>query len=119
MDVIRVVDVPVGATTVEAQRLMNEPCAGNLYMLVQVLPLPGGSTRAFYQVVGRAYIDSQKPGSAARMNAKVAEDTLAVEFLKANLSKTSRDIEVAFRKETGIKRSYMWFQRRRRKDKAS
>jgi hypothetical protein len=44
------------------------------------------------------------------------EDACAVEFLKANLGKPNRIISDAFKKETGIVRSYMWFQRRR-KDK--
>lgn len=44
------------------------------------------------------------------------EDARALEFLKANLGKPSRVIAADFEKETGIVRSYKWFQRRR-KDK--
>ena len=54
MDRIRVVDVPCGTTAADAQRLMNEPCSENAYMLVQVLPLPDGTTRAFYRLLAKA-----------------------------------------------------------------
>lgn len=53
MDVIRVVDVPVGTCADGAQRLLNGPCAENSYLLVQVLPLPDGSLRAIYRLLAR------------------------------------------------------------------
>jgi hypothetical protein len=44
------------------------------------------------------------------------EDAKAVEYLKANFGKPDRVIQAGFKKESGIERSYKWFQRRR-KDK--
>jgi hypothetical protein len=109
MDVIRVVDVPVGATEDEAQSLMNVPCSENHYMLVQVLPLPGGASRAFYRLLGRAYTKPPKP--VPELTGKEDEDAQALKFLKANLGKPSRVIAADFKKETGIVRSFKWFQR--------
>jgi hypothetical protein len=42
------------------------------------------------------------------------EDVLALDFLKVNLGKPDRRIAAAFKAETGVERSYMWFQRRRK-----
>ena len=60
MNVIEVVDVPEGASEDEARTLLNRPCEANRYMLVQVLPLPSGGTRAFYRLAAFAY--DKKPG---------------------------------------------------------
>lgn len=59
MDVIRVVDVPCDTTAVEAQRLMNEPCIENAYLLVQVLQLANGTSRAFYRMLSKAFVGKQ------------------------------------------------------------
>jgi hypothetical protein len=53
MDLIRVVDVPVGSCADEAQRILNAPCTENSYLLVQVLTLPDGSLRAIYRLLAR------------------------------------------------------------------
>lgn len=50
MNVIQVVDVPAASSADDAQRLLNAPCAENRYLLVQVLQLPGGATRAIYRL---------------------------------------------------------------------
>ncbi len=42
------------------------------------------------------------------------DDVLAVDFLKAHLSTKDRDIAAALKSQTGIVRSYKWFQRRRK-----
>jgi Bifunctional DNA primase/polymerase, N-terminal/AAA domain len=45
---------------------------------------------------------------------RTEDDALALEFLKANLSKADREIATACEKETGVERSYKWFQRHRK-----
>jgi RecA-family ATPase len=57
------------------------------------------------------YVDSgiKLVGTAAR----TAEDAQALEYLKAHLDWTDRAISKQFKAETGIDRSYKWFQRHR------
>jgi hypothetical protein len=65
MDVIEVVDVPEGASENEARRLLNRPCAENRYMLVQVLSLPDGGSRAFYRLLRCDY--DKKPVERSKL----------------------------------------------------
>ena len=109
MNVIEVVDVPEGASEDEARTLLNRPCESNRYMLVQVLPLPGGGTRAFYRLASSAY--DQKPGERAEQGGFKANrdgmDDPARALIKAHMELSIR-ILVQLLKDSGIKREKTW-----------
>jgi hypothetical protein len=109
MNVIEVVDVPQGASEDEARRLLNRPCEANRYMLVQVLPLPGGCTRAFYRLVARAY--DKKPGERAELGGFKADldgmDGAARVYIKARMGLPIR-VLVEGLADMGITRKKTW-----------
>jgi hypothetical protein len=62
--VIRVVDIPDGASAQQAERLMNVPCEEANYLLVNVLYMePLRSTRAVYRLSARE--QAGRPDTAA------------------------------------------------------
>lgn len=78
MDRIRVIDVPHGTHAVEAQRLMNEPCNESAYMLVQVVQLADGTSRAFYRMLSKEISNTVRATSgAAKRDAAQARAALA------------------------------------------
>jgi hypothetical protein len=103
MDRIRVIDVPQGSTAVEAQRLMNEPCSESAYMLVQVLPLPDGTTRAFYRMLSKTIIGHRKDVDGKEQ----AADQIIQQCLAEN-NKVTADTVVAKLSNAGIVRSVTW-----------
>src|ERR1700733_14407802 len=102
MNVIEVVDVPEGASEDEARVLLNKPCEVNRYMLVQVLPLPGG-VRAFYRLVSSAY--DKKPGE--RNQLRDGNHEKAVEYVKAHPEMSLRLVSQGLA-EMGITRGRQW-----------
>lgn len=111
MDVIRVVDVPKGATADEAQRLMNGPCAENRYLLVQVLQLPNGNTRAIYRLLARA-VDKDLEGRTALTTNRDGKEAEALDFLRAHPEMSLRVMEAELA-AIGIKRSKDWLMTKR------
>ena len=110
MNVIEVVDVPQGASEDDARTLLNRPCESSRYMLVQVLPLPGGGTRAFYRLVNRAY--DQKPGERAELHGwfkanRDGMDDAARTLIKYNMGRSVRAL-VKLLEGRGIKRGKSW-----------
>jgi hypothetical protein len=106
MNVIEVVDVPEGVSEDEARALLNKPCEVNRYMLVQVLPLPGGAARAFYRLVSSAY--DKKPGERNQMRTRGdGNEDAARDVVAANLGKSVREI-VDLLKQAGIQRGKTW-----------
>lgn len=92
--VIRVIDVPDGATAEEAQRLMNGPCDQANYLLVNVLYMePLRSTRAVFRLSAREQAgtpmgnraDSEGKDDAAR-KIIAANSALTVPALIAKLA---------------------------------
>jgi predicted AAA+ superfamily ATPase len=111
MDVIRVVDVPDGTPADEAQKLLNEPCSENRYLLVQVLPLPGGATRAFYRLLRNAYHpDSPHRQSFTNLDGK---DDAARAIISAHGQRLTIPALMRALADTGIKRGKTWVSERR------
>ena len=109
MNVIEVVDVPQGASEDEARELLNKPCEVNRYMLIQVLPLPGGGIRAFYRLVARAY--DKKPGERHKLGGNQAKldgnDDAARAIIGANGTLTIPAL-IRLLAESDIKRGKTW-----------
>lgn len=112
MNVIEVVDVPEGTSEDEARRLLNRPCEENRYMLVQVLPLPGGATRAFYRLVSSAY--DKKPYERNKLH--TSDHDAAVELIRNNPSLSIRKL-VSLLESAGIKRRKTWVSETRMKQR--
>ena len=106
MDVIRVVDVPGGTSADEAQRLMNVPCVENLYMLVQVLPLADGTTRAFYRLLRKSHhSDSPNRRGVSNLDGK---DEVAREIIRDHGKTLSIPALIRKLADNGIKRGKTW-----------
>ena len=110
MNVIEVVDVPHGTSEDDARTLLNMPCEANRYMLVQVLPLPSGGTRAFYRLTARAY--DQKPGERAELQCgfranRDGMDDAARQLIKYNMARSVKAL-VKLLEGRGIKRGKNW-----------
>jgi hypothetical protein len=93
-----VIDVPESVTPEEAAQLLNAP--GDVYMLVQVLPVPGGH-RAFL----RRYKQAQPTKAEAVEAAK--DDATALSIVRANREQPIRKIVDVLAK-AGIKRGRQW-----------
>jgi len=105
MNVIEVVDVPEGLSEDEARVLLNKPCEINRYMLVQVLPLPGG-IRAFYRLVSSAY--DKKPGERNQLRTHGdGNHEKAVAYIQAHPEMSLRQISLGLA-AMGIKRGRTW-----------
>lgn len=111
MTVIEVVDVPPGASEDEARVLLNRPCEVNRYMLVQVLPLPNGGTRAFYRLVSSAYDKNSDERIAMRAN-KDGKEEMALTIIRDHVAESCTKLERRLA-EAGIKRSVNWIGKKR------
>jgi hypothetical protein len=111
MTVIEVVDVPPGASEDEARVLLNRPCEVNRYMLVQVLPLPNGGTRAFYRLVSSAYDKNSDQRIAMRAN-KDGKEVLALTIIREHIGESCTKLEQRL-KDAGIKRCVNWISKKR------
>jgi hypothetical protein len=111
MNVIEVVDVPLGASEDEARALLNKPCEVNRYMLVQVLPLPTGF-RAFYRLVSSAY--DKKPGdrNALAHSDRDGKQDAALGIIRRNPTASIRQL-VRLLSDAGIERRKTWVADRR------
>jgi hypothetical protein len=111
MTVIEVVDVPPAASEDEARVLLNRPCEVNRYMLVQVLPLPNGGTRAFYRLVSSAYDKNSDERITMRANKDGKEDT-ALSIIRDHVEESCTKL-VQRLSEAGIRRSVNWVGKKR------
>lgn len=105
MNVIEVVDVPEGVSEDEARVLLNKPCEVNRYMLVQVLPMPGGAARAFYRLVSSAY--DKKPGERNQLRVRDGNHERAVAYVQEHPELSLRLLSRGLA-EMGIKRGRSW-----------
>jgi hypothetical protein len=93
-----VIDVPESLSPEQAAASLNAP--GECFMLVTVLPVPGGH-RAFF----RQY--KQKPVSKAEAVEAAKDDATALSILRANRNQSVRTI-VDLLGKAGIKRGKQW-----------
>ena len=113
MDVVRVVDVPIGTCADEAQRILNGPCAENRYLLVQVLQLPDGSLRAIYRLLVLALDAEAREAFRKFSGNRDGKDAEALDFIRAHPELSTRGIESGLA-ELGIRRSKDWVSKKRR-----
>ena len=97
-----VIDIPESTAAGDASRILSGP--GESYFLVQVLPVQGAH---------RAYLRRYKQTLPSKAKAG-DEDAQAIEYLRAHWVLKDRDVAKGCKDETGVDRSYKWFQRRRR-----
>jgi hypothetical protein len=102
--IVRVVDIPEGATAAEAERLLNEPCRAGFY-LVQVLAL-GTSTAS------RAFFKRRLSNIAESRRNRDGMEAMAVDLIKVHPELTCRAL-VDLLKERGIERKLTWVWKKR------
>jgi hypothetical protein len=102
--VIRVVDIPDGASAEQAERLMNGPCDEANYLLVNVLYMePLRSTRAVYRLSARE--QAGRPDTAA--TGTDGKDEAARAVIAANSALTVPAL-IAKLASLGIDRKKTW-----------
>jgi hypothetical protein len=99
---VRVVDIQVGASAEEAERLLNEPYSDGFY-LMQVYPVEGAAHRAFFK---HRVLKQNIP--VRNRDGKEAE---ALAIIKANAHLPQRRI-VELLDRAGIRRGLSWVNRK-------
>jgi hypothetical protein len=103
--VIRVVDIPDGASAEQAERLMNMPCEEANYLLVNVLYMePVRAVRAFYRLSARDQAWNSSDTTSGQLDGK---DDAARKVIAANSALTVPAL-IAKLAGMGIDRKKTW-----------